>query len=164
MFFKLLFLFVVTPIAEIALLLHVGELIGGWTTFLIVIITAVAGAHLVRAQGLAALAEIQQQSQQGILPAESITEGLMILVAGVLLVTPGFITDAIGLCLTIPLTRKPLAKLFIREFGQHISARTHVYGGHSAHQDAGYQQNDAGGTIIEGEWQRKDDTNNLNRK
>ncbi|WP_440905956.1 FxsA family protein [Catenovulum sp. SX2] len=162
MFFKLLFLFVVMPIAEIALLLHVGDLIGGWTTFFIVIVTAVAGAHLVRAQGMAALAEIQQKSQQGILPAESITEGLMILVAGVLLVTPGFITDAIGLCLTIPLTRKPLAKLIIKEFDQHIVARSHVYAGQTNHHQ-NYQQNDAGGTVIEGEWQRKDDTNNLNK-
>ncbi|EWH11257.1 FxsA cytoplasmic membrane protein [Catenovulum agarivorans DS-2] len=156
MFFKLLFLFVVMPIVEIALLLHVGELIGGWTTFLIVIVTAIAGAHLVRAQGLAALSEIQHKTQQGVLPAESITEGLMILVAGVLLVTPGFITDAIGLCLTIPLTRKPLAKLIIREFGQQVVARSKVYGTHQSHQQQ-YPQDKPSGTVIEGEWQRKDD-------
>ncbi|MER2494160.1 FxsA family protein [Catenovulum sediminis] len=163
MVFKLFLLFVVMPIAEIAVLLHVGELIGGWTTFFIVIVTAIVGAHLVRAQGLAALAEIKSKSAQGVLPADSITEGLMILVAGVLLVTPGFITDAIGFLLTLPITRKPLAKIFLSQLGPKLFTQT-VYASHhhgqpfsqdSVEDDPARPRNKSN-NVIEGEWQRKD--------
>lgn len=109
MFLKLFIIFAVMPIAEIALLLNVGEMIGGWETLAIVIITAFIGAKLVRGQGIATLHEIRVKSAHGEVPAENLVEGLMLLVAGVLLVTPGFITDAIGFLLSIPATRKPIA-------------------------------------------------------
>ncbi|KMT63808.1 FxsA family protein [Catenovulum maritimum] len=166
MFFKLLFLFIVLPIVEIGLLLEVGDQIGGWETLAIVILTAIFGAHLVKEQGNSALAEIKAQSATGQLPAQSITEGLMILVAGVLLVTPGFITDAFGLLLTIPFTRKPLAKILMQNFSGRVVTSGGFSGGfhhqqpnHTNHTREEQQVNverQQGGNVIEGEWQRKD--------
>lgn len=158
MFFKLVFIFIILPIAEIAVLLHVGDAIGGWNTFFIVLLTAIAGAQLVRAQGLATLAEIQQKANQGILPAESLTEGMMILVAGILLVTPGFITDIFGLLLTLPLTRKPLAKLIIAQLGDKVFvAQPHNQPHNQTHSEQGNKRTVEQGEIIEGQWERKDD-------
>ncbi|WP_017443686.1 FxsA family protein [Gayadomonas joobiniege] len=156
MSFKLFFLFIVLPIAEIAVLLHVGDLIGGWNTFFIVILTALAGAHLVRNQGLATLAEIQKKASQGVLPAESLTEGLMILVAGILLVTPGFITDIFGLLLTLPLTRKPLAKVVMAQVGHKVfvAQSQNVYGSEQNYYSKERKQQNE---VIEGQWERKDD-------
>lgn len=168
MFFKLFILFVVMPILEISLLLKVGDEIGGWTTLAIVIFTAIVGAQLVRAQGIAALAEIKHKTAMGELPAESITEGIMILVAGVLLVTPGFITDGIGLLMTIPFTRKPFAHVLVKQLSQQMKAQHFTYQNH-----AGFQQHSGSpfnshqshtkddGTVIEGEFERKEDEKKL---
>ena len=98
---KLFLLFVIMPIMEIAVLIHVGDIIGGWNTVLLVILSAMIGAYLVKREGVATLAQAQVKIAQGQVPAEEIGAGLLLLIAGVLLVTPGFITDILGLLLTI---------------------------------------------------------------
>ncbi len=102
----LLLIFLVVPVAEIYLLFQVGGLIGaGWTIFMVVF-TALLGAVLVRAQGFSAVRRIQAQLAAGELPALELLEGVVLLVAGALLLTPGFFTDAVGFaCLTPPLRR-----------------------------------------------------------
>ena len=102
---KLFILFVVMPIAEIAVLINVGEIIGGWNTVLLVILSAMLGAFLVKREGVVTLTQAQLKIQKGELPAKELGSGLLLLVAGVLLVTPGFITDIFGLLLTLPFTR-----------------------------------------------------------
>ncbi len=164
--FKLFVLFVVMPIVEISVLLEVGDAIGGWTTLAIVILTAIVGAHLVRAQGLAALAEIKQKTAMGEVPADTIVEGIMILVAGILLVTPGFITDTFGLLMTIPLTRKPFAKVLVTQFGQQIKAQHFSYqgqGGFSHQSGSPFSRSNPNDddSVIEGEWRRTDDKHKL---
>ena len=106
MFPFLLLLFFLVPLIEIYLLIEIGGIIGvGWTIFSVVF-TAVLGAFLVRAQGFATVARVRNQVDRGELPAVEIFEGLFLLVAGALLLTPGFFTDAIGFaCLTPPLRR-----------------------------------------------------------
>lgn len=106
MFPFLLLLFFLVPLIEIYLLIEIGGVIGvGWTIFCVVF-TAVLGAVLVRAQGFSAINRIRSQMDQGQLPAMELFEGLFLLVAGALLLTPGFFTDAIGfICLTPPLRR-----------------------------------------------------------
>ena len=89
----LFLLFIVMPIAEIAVLIQVGGAIGGWTTIGIVILTAVIGTAMLRQQGLATLNKAQMRAQQGEMPAQQLLEGLLLLIGGVLLLTPGFITD-----------------------------------------------------------------------
>lgn len=98
-------IFLIVPIIEIYLLIQVGQVIGaGWTIFLVVA-TAVIGVALLRIQGLSTLNRAQQKLQQNELPAREILEGMGLVVAGALLLTPGFFTDTIGFLLLFPPTR-----------------------------------------------------------
>lgn len=113
---KYLFLaFLLVPLAEIWLLIEIGDVIGaGWTIFGVVF-TAVLGAALVRVQGLSTLMRVQAQLAQGNMPAVEVLEGAALLVAGALLLTPGFFTDAAGFALlTPPLRRKLIRRLLER--------------------------------------------------
>ena len=93
------------PVAEIALFIQVGDLIGLWPTLGCILLTAVVGTFLVRAQGIAILGRIQAETQQGRLPVGELISGACLVVAGLLLVTPGFLTDFLGFCLLIPFSR-----------------------------------------------------------
>lgn len=104
----LLAFFIAVPIIEIALFIQVGGLIGLWPTLAIVIVTAVAGTALVRTQGLATLQRLRENLARGSDPVGPIAHGALILVAGVLLLTPGFFTDAVGLALLVPPVRQRL--------------------------------------------------------
>lgn len=108
MFKPLLFLFIVIPIVEISILMHVGEWLGAWPTVGIVIFTAWLGAKNVRAQGMATMQTVQTKMAQGQMPSEEIVAGVLLLIAGVLLMTPGFVTDTFGLLLLVPTFRSAL--------------------------------------------------------
>ena len=103
--FRLVFLFTVMPIVELALMIEVGSQIGLGYTLAICVLTGVVGAWLARTQGASVIRRMQATVQQGGLPAREIMDGVLILVAGVVLLTPGFVTDAIGLFLLLPPTR-----------------------------------------------------------
>ncbi len=111
---KILFLlFLVIPLVEIYLLIQVGSVIGTWSTIALVVGTALLGAVLVRSQGFSTIVRVRGQLDRGELPALEIFEGLFLLVAGALLLTPGFFTDAVGFaCLTPPL-RRALIRQFL---------------------------------------------------
>ena len=98
-------LFLVVPILEIYLLIQVGQVIGAGWTILLVVATAVIGVWLLRLQGLSTLMRAQQKLQSNELPAQEILEGMGLVVAGALLLTPGFFTDTIGFLLLFPPTR-----------------------------------------------------------
>jgi len=104
-----LLLFVAMPIVEIALLLRVGNALGWAPTLLIVIATAFLGTAMLRQQGLATLAKARSRLDSGEMPAQQLLEGMLLMVGGVLLLTPGFVTDAFGFACLIPLTRQWLA-------------------------------------------------------
>ena len=108
----LLFLFIAVPIAEISVLIKVGAVIGGATTILLVIFTAILGAYLVRQQGLSTLHKLHIESQTGRLPVMQIGEGALLLLAGVVLLTPGFITDVLGFMLLVPRLRRAIVAWF----------------------------------------------------
>ncbi len=120
----LFLLFLLVPLIEIWFLIKVGGVVGaGWTIFLVVA-TAVIGAGLVRAQGLSTVRRIQRELASGGMPAAEMLQGIFLLVAGALLLTPGFFTDAAGFTLLIPGIRKILAKrLFAGDatFGFHAN-------------------------------------------
>ena len=101
----LILLFIIIPILELAVLIKVGTCIGAGNTILIVILTGVAGAYLARSQGILTLIKIQEDLNRGIMPGDKIVDGLMILCGGVMLLTPGLITDLIGFMALIPATR-----------------------------------------------------------
>ena len=105
MFAILMLLFIAVPMIEIGLFIQVGGFLGFWPTMMLVFITAVVGASLVRSQGLATLMSVQTKMQQGEMPAQEIVEGVLLAVAGVLLLTPGFMTDTLGMCILLPQIR-----------------------------------------------------------
>ena len=107
----ILFIALVTvPIIEIAIFLEVGDFIGFWPTMGVIVLTAFIGATLLRWQGLATLRKAQASLEQNRFPMEEVFDGLCLLVAGVLLLTPGFFTDAVGFFLFVPVFRRFLAR------------------------------------------------------
>jgi UPF0716 protein FxsA len=112
--FQVLFLLVlVVPLAEIYLLIEIGGVIGVSWTILLVVSTAVLGAWLVRIQGIAALTRVQQSFERGEVPALELMEGVFLLVAGALLLTPGFVTDAVGFACLTPALRRRAIRAFL---------------------------------------------------
>ena len=104
-FTSLLAAFILMPIIELAILLKLHDAAGLVNTLAIVIITGFVGAFLARAQGIMVLAQIKRDLAEGRMPAPRLMDGVMILIAGVLLITPGLITDAAGFLLLIPAVR-----------------------------------------------------------
>ncbi|MBS3770823.1 MAG: membrane protein FxsA [Bacteroidales bacterium] len=105
MFFKLFFLFAVIPIAELYFLIKIGGIIGAFNTVLIIFLTAGIGAYLARSQGFIVFNRINQALQESRSPARELLDGLFVLLGGFTLLTPGFITDLIGISMLIPLSR-----------------------------------------------------------
>lgn len=139
-------LFIFTPLLEIYLFIKVGAVIGAFQTVLLIVITAVVGVSLLRYQGIATFRQVQQQLQQGELPAVSMIEGMLLLFAGALLLTPGFFTDALGFLILLPPLRKAVAIWFLQRSGTIVRMRTQSRSGGSRQQD-----------YIEGEFKRRDD-------
>ena len=123
---KLIALFVFVPIAELFVLLELGKRIGVYLTIGLVIITGITGAYLVKHQGFYVLYKIKSQINDDIVPTDSLLEGLLILIGGVFLITPGIMTDIIGFLLIIPQSRfivlKYLKKWLILKIRKH-----HIY-------------------------------------
>jgi len=121
--------FLLVPVAEIWLLIEIGGVIGiGWTLATIVA-TALAGAWLVRTQGIAILGRIQREMAVGRVPTGDMLEGLMLLVAGAVLLTPGFFTDAIGFALLIPALRKLLSRWVMTQAAVRVHTQYTAAGG-----------------------------------
>ena len=102
---KLLLLFIGVPLLELAILVKLGQFFGFWSTLAIIILAGIAGATLARRQGLRVLMRIQSELASGKIPAAELLDGLLILIAGVMLLTPGFLTDVCGLLLLLPPVR-----------------------------------------------------------
>ncbi len=112
----LLLIFIVIPLAEIYVFIQVGSLIGTWYTIGLVIITAIIGTSLLRLQGYGVLSRAQSTLNKGDLPVDSVIDGVFLLIAGALLLTPGLITDTFGFLLFIPYLRRAIAKAVFKRF------------------------------------------------
>ena len=121
MLLGLFFLFTLVPLLELYLLIRLGTYVGAVDTIAIVIGTGVAGGLLAKSQGLAVLDRMRTELNQGRLPAESLLDGLLILIAGAMLVTPGLLTDGLGLLLLIPWSRKAIKSWLKRKMQEKIS-------------------------------------------
>lgn len=171
----LFFIFIVVPLLELMLLLEVGAIIGSGWTFLIIILTAIVGTKLVKQQGLSTWQNIQQRLAQGELPAKALFDGVCILVSGVLLITPGFMTDIFGLLLLTPVFRqlvyaKAGSKIQVvggqhspfqqhSSFGQNADVHEHTEFGQNKFQNHDVTREDdshSQPTTIDGEFSRKD--------
>ncbi|MEM7360692.1 MAG: FxsA family protein [Pseudomonadota bacterium] len=152
----LLLAFIFVPVIEIALLIRIGGAIGAGTTILIVIFTAILGAYLVRQQGFATLNAVQSELNAGRVPAMQMAEGLALLIAGAVLLTPGFVTDAFGFALLTPPLRQAFIKWIISRGVITASSANSYQPPHdvSPHDVNPAQQGPA--TIIEGEYSERD--------
>lgn len=149
----LLLAFLFIPLIEIYLLIKVGGMIGALPTVGLVIFTAVLGAALLRHQGFHTVSEIQSQLQRGGLPAAPLIEGLFLLVAGALLLTPGFFTDAVGFAFLIPPVRRHLARSLL---AHGFFRMTGVHPGRGGGPGGG-PRSGGGPRTIEGDYRRDDD-------
>jgi UPF0716 protein FxsA len=120
-------IFVVTPLVELAILVYLGTLIGALNTILIVVITGLLGAFLARRQGLATFSRIRNSVEQGVLPSGDLFQAVLILIGGLLLLTPGLITDLVGFALLIPLTRNVVTRWFRNFIQRKIERKETLY-------------------------------------
>lgn len=116
MLFKLLILFIAIPLLELALLIKIGTLIGTFNTILLILITGIVGAALTKQQGLGVITRIREDMAVGRVPSDELFNGVCILVGGFLLLTPGFLTDALGFSLLIPSARQGIKKYLRYKF------------------------------------------------
>ena len=117
-------LFVVLPVAELALLLRVGRAIGFWPTLTLVLFTGVVGAMLARLEGTRTLLAFRGQLARGGIPGQPLMDGACVLVGGALLLTPGFLTDAVGFALLLPPTRRWIQRFVRRRIEDGVEAGT----------------------------------------
>jgi UPF0716 protein FxsA len=152
----LLILFILIPIIEIALFIQVGGFLGLWPTLAIVVLTAMIGTSMLRKQGISTMARLQASMQTGENPVDPMVHGALILVSGVLLLTPGFFTDGVGFALLIPPVRAALIKW----------GATKVISGGSVHMSGGRNPNQPqqpkDSSIVDGEFSVVDETDEKN--
>ena len=162
---KILFLlFIIMPVVEMTVLIKVGTLIGVLPTILFVLLTAVIGASLLKRQGLSTLMRANQRMSAGEMPAKEVAEGFLLAIGGALLLTPGFVTDAVGFALLMPGIRgmmigqlmKKMVVTGAQQFTQSSSFGSAGFGG-SGFDGAGSGRGSRheGGDIIEGEFQKE---------
>ena len=123
MLFRLILLFVLVPLVELFLLLKLGSHIGVGPTVAIVVATGVFGGAMARMQGFAALRRIRESLDRGVLPTDSLVDGLFVLAGGLLLLTPGLITDVVGFLALLPPTRSRLKVWIKRRFLRNMDSR-----------------------------------------
>ncbi|MCB1757010.1 MAG: FxsA family protein [Gammaproteobacteria bacterium] len=153
MFPFIFILFIAVPIVEIAVLIKVGSALGVWTTIALVILTAVVGTMMLRAQSLSTLRSVQGKLDAGELPATQLLEGVALLIGGVLLLTPGFITDAFGFFCLLPPTRRWLISRVLAKSSILVmqGRRVDTKGRSTSETGQG-----AGPGVIDGEFRRED--------
>ncbi len=137
-FLLIFILIIVVPLFEIYLLIKIGSIVGALTIVFLIISTAIVGTMLLRQQGVATMMRFQASLAKGELPATEMLEGVILLIGGILLLTPGFLTDAVGFFCLLPLSRKAIIEIVWSRITLHAPMHSH----HSSNQ---------GGRIIEGE-------------
>ena len=122
---QLLLIFITIPIIEIAVLLKLDNAIGLGQTIFLIFVTGIIGAWLVRQQGISIIFQIRKELTNGKIPAKQMIDGVMVLIAGAVLITPGLITDIVGFLLLIPYTRNFIRKWIRIKFEKYINS-THI--------------------------------------
>lgn len=120
MFKKLLLIFIVVPLLELYILIKIGQLLGAEVTIALVVVTGILGAIFVRAQGFSLITKVKHDLNEGRLPHKRLLEGVCILASGLLLLTPGLVTDLAGFLLLIPPLRIRLINTLLKKAGTYI--------------------------------------------
>jgi len=110
-----LILFIIVPLFEMIILIEVGSIIGAIPTVFLVVLTATVGIWLLKLEGMQTWERVQQKLAQGAIPETELLEGVMLIVGGALLLTPGFVTDTVGFICLLPGLRRPIARWMIRQ-------------------------------------------------
>ncbi len=126
MLLLLFLLFTLMPLLELWLLFQLSGVFGFWTTIAVVLLTGFVGAWLAKMQGWLTMFRIRSELAEGKLPAEAMGDGVMLLVAGVLLITPGVITDVVGLSLLLPPVRVVVRKILKAWLARHVKIETNA--------------------------------------
>ncbi len=121
MIVKLFLLFTLVPLTELYILLEIGSYLGAMNTILLIIFTGVLGAYLARLEGIRTIQQISKNLATGTMPAEELMDAVLIFGAGVVLVTPGIITDAAGFLLLIPYTRNIFKRWLRKKFDRMVA-------------------------------------------
>jgi len=124
--FQLALIFFLVPIIELYFLIKIGSVIGPFNTIMLVILTAVFGAYLAKREGLRTLYKIRGNMYQGIMPTEELVDAFLIFVAGILLLTPGLITDVLGICMLVPASRE-IFKEYLKRWMKNKIKKTDMY-------------------------------------
>lgn len=124
MFGRLFLLFITVPFLEMILLMLVSKWIGIAGTLILILATGALGASLARSQGLGVLHKLQESIQNGIPPTHTLIEAVLVLIGGIVLLTPGLITDAIGFSLMVPAVRQFVARHMMQAISRHIASST----------------------------------------
>ena len=122
MYLRMLILFIIVPLVELFLLVVVGGRVGLFPTIILVALTGAWGAYLAKSQGLSILAKIQSETAAGRVPTAELVDGLLVLIGGVVLLTPGLLTDLVGFLLMVPSFRAIIRKRVKAKFAAQISA------------------------------------------
>jgi UPF0716 protein FxsA len=164
-------LFIIIPLIELYFIIVVGESIGALWTVVLVVLTAIIGVNLLRIQGMSTLTRAQRNMAQGQIPAMEMMEGVALAVAGVLLITPGFITDTLGFLCLIPASRQAIIRFIMRRASVQTNFSAggfqsyHQPGSQPGHQsgepktgpsNTGARSGAKAGRTIEGEYTRED--------
>tara|TARA_R110001583_G_scaffold10698_3_gene49063 strand:+ start:3310 stop:3822 length:513 start_codon:yes stop_codon:yes gene_type:complete len=153
MFARLFILFTAVSLLEIFVLVKVGGFLGAIPTVALVVVTALVGSALVRSQGLQVIQQYQQRVAKGEMPGQQLVEGLMLIITGVLLVTPGFVTDFCGLLLLQPTIRATIAKTLLANIKFSPASMT----GNFSQPRSDFSSNLRDEDVIEGEFEHKKD-------
>ena len=111
----LVLLFLIVPLAELYVIIQVGQAVGALNTIALLILISAAGAWLVKREGMSVWKRFQRQVESGAVPGKEIADGVMILFAGALLMSPGFLTDVLGICLLLPPVRAVLRGVLMKQ-------------------------------------------------
>lgn len=164
-------LFIIIPLIELYFIIVVGEMIGAFWTVVLVVLTAIIGVNLLRIQGMSTLTRAQRNMAQGQIPAMEMMEGVALAVAGVLLITPGFITDTLGFLCLIPASRQAIIRFIMSRASVQTNFSAggfqsyHQPGSQPGHQsgepktgpsNTGARSGAKAGRTIEGEYTRED--------
>ncbi len=117
-------IFILVPVAELGVLLFSGQTIGVWPTLILLIVTGLLGSYLAKKQGINTIRKVQEQIQFGRVPGNEILDGLCVLFGGILLLSPGFLTDILGLILLLPFTRTLIKPFILKLFRKWIDKNT----------------------------------------
>lgn len=126
MFGRLFILFTLVPLVELYLLIKVGSHLGAEATILLIVLTGGVGALMARMQGFQVIVQIRERLREGVLPADELLAGGLIVVGGLLLVTPGLLTDVVGLALLLPFVRSRVV-VWIKDFMRRKIQEGHVH-------------------------------------